>query len=64
MKDKSNIGSKFKNEYMVFTTSGSTGNPLVAVYDKNANNIMGGIAVNRSYARKEDLKAFMNLSNM
>jgi phenylacetate-coenzyme A ligase PaaK-like adenylate-forming protein len=59
MKDKSNIGSKFKNEYMVFTTSGSTGNPLVAVYDKNANNIMGGIAANRSYARKEDLKAFM-----
>ena len=59
MKDKSNIGSKFKNEYMVFTTSGSTGNPLVAVYDKNANNIMGGISAVRAYARKEDLKAFM-----
>ena len=59
MKDKNNIGAKFKNEYMVFTTSGSTGNPLVAVLDKTANNIMGGIIAVRSYARKQDLKAFM-----
>ncbi len=59
MKDKNNIGAKFKNEYMVFTTSGSTGNPLVAVVDKTANNIMGGISAVRAYARKEDLKAFM-----
>ena len=54
-----NIGSKFQGKYMVFTTSGSTGNPLVAVLDNNANNIMGGISACRSYARKEDLKAFM-----
>ena len=40
MKDKNNIGAKFKKEYMVFTTSGSTGNPLVAVVDKTANNII------------------------
>lgn len=59
MKDKNNIGAKFKKEYMVFTTSGSTGNPLVAVVDKTANNIMGGISAVRAYARKEDLKAFM-----
>ncbi len=59
MKDTGNIGSKFKNKYMVFTTSGSTGNPLVAVYDKTANNIMGGISACRSYARKEDLISFI-----
>ena len=38
MEDTSNIGSFYNKEYMVFTTSGSTGNPLVAVVDKNANN--------------------------
>ena len=59
MKDKENIGVKLNNKYMVFTTSGSTGNPLVAVVDSTANNIMGGISAVRAYARKEDLKAFM-----
>lgn len=59
MEDTDNIGQKMKKKYLVFTTSGSTGNPLVSVYDKNANNIMGGICACRSYARKEDLKAFM-----
>lgn len=59
MEDTDNIGRKLKKKYLIFTTSGSTGNPLVAVYDQTANNIMGGIAACRSYARKEDLKAFM-----
>lgn len=59
MEDTDNIGRKLKKKYLVFTTSGSTGNPLIAVYDRNANNIMGGIAACRSYARKEDLSAFM-----
>ena len=59
MEDTSNIGSLYNKEYMVFTTSGSTGNPLVAVVDKNANNIMGGISACRSFARKQDLKAFI-----
>ena len=59
MEDTDNIGRKLKKKYLVFTTSGSTGNPLVAVYDDTANNVMGGIAACRSYARKEDLKAFM-----
>ena len=58
MKDPDNIGKKLNNEYMVFTTSGSTGNPLVSVYDKTANSIMGGISVCRSFARKEDLLNF------
>ncbi len=59
MQDKSNIGRLLNGEYIVFTTSGSTGNPLVAVVDKTANNIMGGISAVRSYARSEDLKAFI-----
>ena len=59
MEDKDNIGRKLNGEYLVFTTSGSTGNPLVAVCDRNANNIMGAISAVRAYARKEDLIAFV-----
>ncbi len=59
MENTDNIGAFYKNKYMVVTTSGSTGNPLVCVLDKNANNLMGGISASRSYARKQDLKAFM-----
>ena len=59
MENTDNIGRKLHKKYFVFTTSGSTGNPLVAIYDKSANNIMGGIAACRSYARKEDLSAFI-----
>lgn len=58
MKNPDNIGQKLNKEYMVFTTSGSTGNPLVSVYDKTANSIMGGISACRSFARKEDLLNF------
>ncbi|MBQ6592976.1 MAG: phenylacetate--CoA ligase family protein [Solobacterium sp.] len=59
MEDKDNIGRKLNGEYLVFTTSGSTGNPLVTVCDRNANNIMGAISAVRAYARKEDLIAFI-----
>ena len=59
LQDTDNIGRWLKKKYLVFTTSGSTGTPLIAVYDRSANNVMGGIAACRSYARKEDLKAFL-----
>ena len=59
MEDMDNIGRKLNNQYLVFTTSGSTGNPLVSIYDSTANNIMGGISACRSYARKEDLIDFI-----
>jgi len=59
MKYLDNIGRKFKGKYLVFTTSGSTGDPLVVLCDKNTNNIMSGITTTRSFARKEDLKAFL-----
>ena len=59
MSDKDNIGRRLKGKYLVFTTSGSTGNPLVAVCDRTADSVMGGISARRSFARREDLAAFM-----
>lgn len=59
MENPDNIGRKIKKKYLVFTTSGSTGNPLVSIYDNTANHVMSGIAACRSYARQEDLKAFI-----
>lgn len=59
MKDLDNIGRKFKKEYLIFTTSGSTGNPLVAVCDQSTNNVMSAVNVARTFARKQDLKDFM-----
>ena len=59
MENKDNIGRKLHKKYLIFTTSGSTGNPLVCICDPTANNIMGGISAVRSYARSEDMKAFI-----
>ena len=59
MENKDNIGRKLNHKYLVFTTSGSTGNPLVEVCDPTANSIMGAISAVRSFARKEDLTAFI-----
>ena len=59
MEDKRNIGSKLNGKYLIFTTSGSTGVPLTAVCDRTANSIMGGISARRSFARQEDLRAFI-----
>lgn len=54
-----NIGRKWQGKYMVITTSGSTGNPLVMLCDDTVNNVMGAVSASRSYARKEDMKAFI-----
>lgn len=59
MENKDNIGRRLRKKYLVFTTSGSTGNPLVYICDPTANNVMGGISAVRSYARSEDMKAFI-----
>jgi Coenzyme F390 synthetase len=59
LKDLDNIGRKIKGKYLVFTTSGSTGNPLVALYDQSTNNVMTGINMMRSFARKADFMAFI-----
>ena len=59
LQDKDNIGRKWHKKYMVFTTSGSTGNPLVMLCDKTVNNVMSAISASRSFARKEDMAAFI-----
>ena len=52
MGEKDNIGRKWQGKYMVVTTSGSTGNPLVLLCDKTVNNVTAAISAGRSYARK------------
>ena len=59
MTDLDNIGRKIKGKYLVFTTSGSTGNPLVALCDQSTNNVMAAINMMRSFARKADFMAFL-----
>lgn len=59
MRDLDNIGRKFKGKYMVFTTSGSTGNPLVSLCDSTTKNVMDAVNVARSMARKKDMSAFI-----
>lgn len=59
MSDLDNIGRKYKGKYMVFTTSGSTGSPLVALSDNTTNSVMGAINATRSFARKKDMSAFI-----
>lgn len=59
MEDKDNIGRKWQGKYLVFTTSGSTGTPLVMLCDDTVNNVMGAISASRAYARKEDMSAFI-----
>lgn len=59
MSDTDNIGRKFKDKYLIFTTSGSTGNPLVCVCDSTTNNVMGAINSVRSFARKKDMSVFI-----
>jgi phenylacetate-CoA ligase len=59
MRDLDNIGRKFHGKYLIFTTSGSTGNPLVSLNDRTASNMFGAINAYRSFARKQDLKAYI-----
>ncbi|MDD3919883.1 MAG: phenylacetate--CoA ligase family protein [Eubacteriales bacterium] len=59
MENLDNIGRRFQGKCMVFTTSGSTGNPLVSLCDDTTNNVMSALSAARTFARKEDLSAFM-----
>ena len=59
MEDRENIGRLMDGKYLIFTTSGSTGSPLVVLYDKTCMNISSALSVLRAYARKEDLSAFI-----
>ena len=59
MSDISNVGKKLDGKYLVYTTSGSTGNPCIVLYDDSAINVSSAIGVLRSFARKQDMKDFI-----
>ena len=57
--NKDNIGRMLDNKYLVFKTSGSTGNPITVLYDKQNIDVSSAVAAFRTFARKKDFKAFM-----
>lgn len=59
MEDLENVGRKLEGRYLVYTTSGSTGNPCVVLYDNTTVNVSSAIGVVRSFARRQDMKAFI-----
>ena len=54
-----NVGRMIDDKYLIFKTSGSTGNPAIVLYDKQNIDVASAVAAFRTFARKEDLKAFM-----
>ncbi len=56
MQNLDNVGRKFRKRWLVFSTSGSTGNPLISLADNTTNNVMGGINTTRAFAQKDTLK--------
>ncbi len=54
-----NIGRMIDDRYLIFKTSGSTGNPAVVLYDKDNIDVSSAVAAFRTFARKEDLRRFM-----
>ena len=58
-KDIENVGHMIDNKYLIFKTSGSTGNPATVLYDKKNINVASSVAALRTFARKEDFKSFM-----
>ena len=58
-KDMENIGRMIDGRYLIFKTSGSTGNPAVVLYDKQNIDVSSAVAALRTFARREDYRAFM-----
>ena len=58
--DLDHIGRMIDNKYLIFKTSGSTGNPAVVLYDKQNIDVSSAVAAFRTFARKEDFRKFMN----
>lgn len=57
--DIDNVGRMIDDKYLIFKTSGSTGNPAIVLYDKQNIDVASAVAALRTFARKEDFKAFM-----
>ena len=58
-KDIDNVGRMLDNKYLIFKTSGSTGNPATILYDKQNIDVASAVAAFRTFARKQDFDAFM-----
>jgi len=58
-KNIDNVGRMIDGKYLIFKTSGSTGNPATILYDKQNIDVSSAVAAFRTFARKEDFKAFM-----
>jgi phenylacetate-coenzyme A ligase PaaK-like adenylate-forming protein len=58
MENEDNIGRLMDNKYLVFTTSGSSGEPCIILCDKTTDSVMSAVNLLRAYARKEDFTAF------
>ena len=58
-KDIDNVGRMINGKYLVFMTSGSTGNPITVLYDKQSIDVASAVSAFRTFARREDLKKFM-----
>ena len=54
-----NVGRMLDGKYLIFKTSGSTGNPAIVLYDKQNIDVASAVAAFRTFARKEDFKSFM-----
>ncbi|MBQ3416054.1 MAG: phenylacetate--CoA ligase family protein [Clostridia bacterium] len=54
-----NVGRMIDGKYLIFKTSGSTGNPATILYDKQNIDVSSAVAAFRTFARKEDFKIFM-----
>jgi phenylacetate-coenzyme A ligase PaaK-like adenylate-forming protein len=54
-----NVGHLINEKYLISKTSGSTGNPAIILYDKNNIDVASAVAALRTFARKEDLDAFL-----
>lgn len=59
MTDTDNVGRKLDGKYLVFSTSGSTGNPCIVLYDDNAMNVSSAIGITRSFSSGEVMKRFI-----
>ncbi len=58
-KDIDNVGRMIDDKYLIFKTSGSTGNPAVVLYDGSSIDVSSAVAAFRTFARQKDYKAFM-----
>ena len=57
--DLDHIGRMIDDHYLIFKTSGSTGNPAVVLYDQQMIDVSSAVAAFRTFARKEDFQKFM-----